>query len=112
MSVFHICLIAIAVLVACSAFFSAAEMAFSSANRIRLHSSGVNTPVSQKTSQNSANPSFAAWLSVLDSAQFYPTTKAEWADVKIGSINAEQQALIGGDVRELLDALQAQIAGE
>ena len=36
MSVFHICLIAIAVLVACSAFFSAAEMAFSSANRIRL----------------------------------------------------------------------------
>ena len=59
-----------------------------------------------------ANPSFEAWLSVLDSAQFYPTTKAEWADVKIGSINAEQQALIGGDVRELLNALQTQIAGE
>lgn len=36
MSILHICLIAIALLVCCSAFFSAAEMSFSSANRIRL----------------------------------------------------------------------------
>lgn len=59
-----------------------------------------------------ANPSFEAWLSVLDTAQFYPTSKAEWADVKMGVINVEQQALIGGNVKELLDALQKQIAGE
>ena len=36
MSLLHICIIAIAVCVLCSAFFSAAEMAFSSANKIRL----------------------------------------------------------------------------
>jgi CBS domain containing-hemolysin-like protein len=36
MSILQICLIAIALLVCCSAFFSAAEMSFSSANRIRL----------------------------------------------------------------------------
>ncbi|MBR6029530.1 MAG: sugar ABC transporter substrate-binding protein [Clostridia bacterium] len=69
----------------------------------------VNSAVAELVAQN---PSFEAWLNVLDSAQFYPTTKAEWADVKIGSINAEQQALIGGNVRELLDALQAQITGK
>ncbi|MBQ6527965.1 MAG: extracellular solute-binding protein [Clostridia bacterium] len=56
-----------------------------------------------------ANPSFEAWLSVLDTAKFYPTTKVEWNDVKTGVINVEQQALTGGNVQELLDALQAQI---
>ena len=39
MSILQICLIAIALLVCCSAFFSAAEMSFSSANRIRLENS-------------------------------------------------------------------------
>ncbi|MDO4547574.1 MAG: extracellular solute-binding protein [Clostridia bacterium] len=58
-----------------------------------------------------ADPSFGAWLDVLDSCQFYPTAKAEWIDVKQGVIEVEQNALLGGDVRELLDALQASIAG-
>ena len=57
------------------------------------------------------NPAMAAWLDVVGSAKFYPTAKAEWADVKQGVINVEQQALLGQDVQTLLDALQADIAG-
>jgi multiple sugar transport system substrate-binding protein len=56
-----------------------------------------------------ADPSFEAWLSVLDSCQFYPTAKAEWIDVKQGVIEVEQNALLGGDVQALLDELQAKI---
>ena len=56
-----------------------------------------------------ANPSFEAWLDVLGGAQFYPTAKAEWIDVKQGVTNVEQSALTGGDVKTLLDELQAQI---
>ena len=56
-----------------------------------------------------ANPSFEAWLSVLDSAQFYPTAKAEWDAVKQGVIAVEQNALTGGDVKALLDQLQADV---
>ena len=55
--------------------------------------------------------SFAAWIDILANCSFYPAAKAEWADVKQGVIDVEQQALLGGDVRELLDALQADIAG-
>ena len=58
-----------------------------------------------------ANPDSAAWLDVVGSAQFYPTAKAEWADVKQGVIDVEQQALLGGNVQELLDNLQSEIAG-
>lgn len=58
-----------------------------------------------------ADPSMAPWVEIVGSCKFYPTAKAEWADVKLGVINAEQQALLGGDVRTLLDALQAEIAG-
>ena len=47
----------------------------------------------------------------MGSAKFYPTAQAKWADVKQGVINVEQQALLGGNVQELLDALQGQIAG-
>ena len=43
--------------------------------------------------------------------KFYPTAKSEWADVKQGVINVEQQALLGGNVQELLDGLQSEIAG-
>ncbi len=57
-----------------------------------------------------ADPSFEAWLSVLDSCKFYPTAKAEWVDVKQGVINVEQNALLGGDVKALLDELQAKVA--
>jgi len=56
-----------------------------------------------------ANPSFDAWLKVLDGCQFYPTAKAEWIDVKQGVTNVEQSALTGGDVKALLDELQAKI---
>ena len=58
-----------------------------------------------------ADPALAAWIDIVGSAKFYPTAKAEWADVKQGVINVQQQALLGGDVQELLDGLQAQIAG-
>jgi len=58
-----------------------------------------------------ADPSLAAWIDIVGSSNFYPTAKAEWADVKQGVINVQQQALLGGNVQELLDALQSQIAG-
>ena len=58
-----------------------------------------------------ANPDAAAWIDIVGSAKFYPTAKAEWADVKQGVINVLQNALLGGDVQELLDTLQADIAG-
>ena len=57
------------------------------------------------------NESMAAWLDIVGSAKFYPTAKAEWADVKQGVINVEQNALLGGNVQQLLDELQAEIAG-
>ena len=56
-----------------------------------------------------ADPSFEAWLSVLDSCQFYPTSKSEWDAVKQGVISVEQKALTGADVRTELDALQASL---
>ena len=58
-----------------------------------------------------ADPDAAAWIDIVGSSKFYPTAKAEWADVKQGVINVEQQALLGGNVKELLDELQADIAG-
>ena len=58
-----------------------------------------------------ADPDNAAWIDIVGTAKFYPQSKAEWADVKTGVINVEQQALQGGNVQELLDALQTQIAG-
>ncbi len=58
-----------------------------------------------------SDPSFEAWLNVLDSCQFYPTAMAEWDAVKQGVIAAEQNALSGASVQDELDALQAEIAG-
>ena len=58
-----------------------------------------------------ANPSFEAWLAVLDSCQFYPTALDNWDAIKQGVIEVEQNALTGGDVKTLLDELQAKIAG-
>ena len=58
-----------------------------------------------------ADPSLAAWIDIVGSSNFYPTAKAEWADVKQGVIQVEQEALLGGDVQTLLDALQEDIAG-
>ena len=54
-----------------------------------------------------SDPTFAAWLDVLGSCQFYPAAKAEWDQVKQGVIAAEQAALTGADVQAELDALQA-----
>ena len=58
-----------------------------------------------------SDESMAPWVDIVGSCKFYPTAKAEWADVKQGVINVEQQALLGGNVQELLDNLQAEIAG-
>ncbi len=58
-----------------------------------------------------ADESMAPWVDIVGSCKFYPTAKAEWADVKQGVIDVEQQALLGGNVQELLDNLQATIAG-
>ena len=59
-----------------------------------------------------ADPTFEAWLNVLGNCRFYPAAKAEWADVRNGVVvDVEQAALTGGDVKTLLDALQAKIAG-
>ena len=58
-----------------------------------------------------ADESMAAWVDIVGSSNFYPTAKAEWADVKQSVINVEQQALLGGNVQELLDNLQSEIAG-
>lgn len=58
-----------------------------------------------------SDPSFSAWLDVLNSCQFYPTAKGEWDQVKQGVIAAEQNALTGADVRAELDALQASLVG-
>ncbi len=58
-----------------------------------------------------ADPGMAAWIDVIGSAKFYPAAKAEWMDVKLGVIDVQQQVLLGGNAQELLDALQADIAG-
>ena len=56
-----------------------------------------------------ADPDAASWIEIVGSAKFYPTAKAEWADVKQGVIDVEQHALLGGDVGELLETLQASL---
>lgn len=59
-----------------------------------------------------ADESMAAWVDIVGSSKFYPTAKTEWADVKQGVIDVEQNALLGEDVQTLLDDLQAEITGE
>ena len=56
-------------------------------------------------------PEMEAWLSMMNACKFYPLTDPKWIDVKQGVIDVEQQALTGGDVKALLDDLQAKIAG-
>ena len=58
-----------------------------------------------------ADESMAEWVDIVGSSKFYPTAKAEWADVKQGVIDVEQRALLGENVKDLLDELQADIAG-
>ena len=52
------------------------------------------------------------WKYILDASSFYPAAWDKWADVRNGVIQVMQEALLGGDVRELLDALQARITGQ
>lgn len=65
--------------------------------------------VSAIEAKTAEDPNFSAWVDVLNSAKFYPTAEAAWNDVKVGVINVEQQALTGGDVKTLLDELQASL---
>ena len=58
-----------------------------------------------------ADESMAAWVDIVGSSKFSPTAKADWADVKQGVIDVEQRALLGENVKDLLDELQADIAG-
>ncbi len=58
-----------------------------------------------------SDPTFEAWLDVLGGCQFYPTAKAEWDQVKQGVIAAEQNALTGAEIKDELDALQAELVG-
>ena len=58
-----------------------------------------------------ADPGMAAWIDVIGSAKFYPAAKAEWADVKLGVIDAQQRVLLGEDAQTVLNELQAEIAG-
>ena len=57
------------------------------------------------------DPAMAPWVDIVGSCKFYPVAKAEWDDVKTGIIRVEQEALLGGNVKELLDNLQAEIVG-
>lgn len=66
----------------------------------------VNSAVAELVA---SDESFAAWLDVLASCQFYPTAKAEWDQVKQGTIAAEQAVLAGGDAKTELDKLQASL---
>ena len=58
-----------------------------------------------------ADPGMAAWIDVIGSAKFYPAAKAEWMDVKLGVIDAQQRVLLGEDAQTVLNELQAEIAG-
>ena len=57
-----------------------------------------------------ADPTFEAWLDVLNTAKFYPTTNPSWNDARVALIKAEQNALLGGNVAELLAEAQASFA--
>ena len=58
-----------------------------------------------------ANPGMKAWIDVIGSAKFYPAAKAEWMDVKLGVIDAQQRVLLGENAQDVLNELQAEIAG-
>ncbi len=52
---------------------------------------------------------YGTWIDVLQTCSFYPAVKTEWADVKQGVIDVEQNALLGDDIQTLLDDLQEEI---
>lgn len=59
-----------------------------------------------------AEPALAQWMDLADDSRFAPASKLEWTKVKRGLIEAQQQALMGADVRQLLDALQSKLNGK
>ncbi len=58
-----------------------------------------------------ADPAMEDWINLVAGAQFYPASKPEWDDVKVGVIDAQQRILLGENAQEVLDELQAEIAG-
>ena len=58
-----------------------------------------------------ADPAMADWVGLVAGAKFYPAAKAEWIDVKLGVIDAQQRILLGEDAQTVLDELQEEIAG-
>lgn len=55
------------------------------------------------------NEYFANFSSILLSCDFYPSSRAEWIDVKQGVIEAEQSICQGEDAQTVLDNLQEKI---
>ena len=53
----------------------------------------------------------ADWIGLVAGAQFYPAAKPEWMDVKLGVIDAQQRVLLGENAQDVLNELQAEIAG-
>ena len=58
-----------------------------------------------------ADPAMGSWIDIVGAAKFYPDSDPAWDEVKNDAIDAEQQALLGGDVQALLDAMQKKYAG-
>ncbi len=58
-----------------------------------------------------ADPAMEDWINLVAGAQFYPASKPEWDDVKVGVIDAQQRILLGENAQEVLDELQTEIAG-
>ncbi len=54
---------------------------------------------------------FSNFSSILLSCDFYPSSRAEWIDVKQGVIEAEQRICQGEDAQAVLDEIQGRIAG-
>lgn len=55
------------------------------------------------------NEYFATFTELLPKCEFYPSSRAEWIDVKQGVIEAEQRICQGEDAQTVLDELQAKI---
>lgn len=63
--------------------------------------------------QTGSSEYFATFCATLPTCSFYPMQKAEWMDVRNGVIEVEQTVCSGaGEAQALLDALQAEVAGE
>lgn len=58
---------------------------------------------------SAANPNMAVWNEILASATFYPATRNDWFDAKMGAISVLQETLLGGNPKTLLDALQREL---